>query len=80
VERKLKLIKTESVGEELQPALRPAPTKRALRIASLPPLTLAERFEAARFKALTTTKAARQARLRRMMAQLQDLDEVSPAA
>jgi hypothetical protein len=43
-------------------------------------LTPAECTEAARFKALTTVKAVRQARIRRMMVQLQELDEVSSAA
>jgi antitoxin (DNA-binding transcriptional repressor) of toxin-antitoxin stability system len=49
-------------------------------VASIVALTPAERTEAARFKALTAVKAARQARVGRMMIRLQDLDEVSSAA
>jgi hypothetical protein len=49
-------------------------------ISSSPTLTPAERAEAARFKALTAAKAARQAMLHRIMAELQELDEIEPAA
>lgn len=45
-----------------------------------PSLTSAERDEAARFKALTAAKAARQAMLHRIMSELQELDDIESAA
>ncbi|MCB0167146.1 MAG: hypothetical protein KDI79_23155 [Anaerolineae bacterium] len=54
---------------------QPKPSSKPLPI---PPfLTPAERIEGARFKVLTIERAARQARLRRMVARLQDLDHVA---
>jgi hypothetical protein len=50
------------------------------RLTSLPTLTPAERAEAARFRALTAAKAARQAMLHQIMAELQELDETESAA
>lgn len=47
-------------------------------LSSLPPyLTPAERVEGARFRVLTIERAARQARVRRMIAQLQDLENAA---
>jgi hypothetical protein len=43
-------------------------------------LTPAEAAEAARFRALTAARAARQAMLHRIMAEIAELDETSPAA
>ena len=43
-------------------------------------LTPAEMNEAARFRALTATRAARQAMLYRIMSEVEELDQVSPAA
>lgn len=48
--------------------------------AAVPALTPEERDEAARFKALTAAKAARQAMIHRIMSELQDLDEIGSAA
>ena len=48
--------------------------------ADQPTLTEAEAAEAARFKALVADRAARQAMLYRIMAELEELDEISPAA
>lgn len=42
-----------------------------------PCLTPAERVEGARFKGLTIERAARQARIRRLVARLQDLDNAA---
>jgi hypothetical protein len=86
--RILKVVKTESEDREQGSISRitspepkaPGGKARKRHASRFPPLTPAERAEAARFRALTTTKAAQQAKLRRMMAQLQDLDEISPAA
>ncbi len=63
----LKLIKSKKLTES--------------PISNLPsPISPAEQAEAARFRALTAAKAARQAMLRQIMAELQDFDEVSSAA
>lgn len=43
-------------------------------------LTPAEAEEVARFKALVAAKAARQAMLRQIMAELDELDDIPPAA
>jgi hypothetical protein len=69
-EIKLKLIK----NQKNQTAFISQPTSHI----SSP--TAAEQAEAARFKALTATKAARQAMLYRIMSELQDLDETQSAA
>jgi hypothetical protein len=45
-----------------------------------PTLTQAEAAEAARFRALIAARAARQAMLHRLIAELEELDEISPAA
>jgi hypothetical protein len=45
-----------------------------------PALTPGEMTEAARFKAMTAARAARQAMLHRIMADVFDLDQHSPAA
>jgi hypothetical protein len=79
-ETKLKLVKNQkrenkSIGKAT--ATNPRPS---LQIAALPTLTPAERAEAARFKALTSIKAARQAMLHRIMSELQELDETQSAA
>jgi hypothetical protein len=87
-ETKLKLIKAESTGEEQQSTSRitlpepkaPSGKARQRHVLQVPPLTPAEQAEVARFRVLTTARAVQQAKLRRMRAQLQDLDEISPAA
>jgi hypothetical protein len=75
-ETKLKLIKNQNtfVGK------RAEAKTRAPRVTAVPALTPEERAEAARFKALTAAKAARQAMLHRIMSELQELDEVESAA
>lgn len=64
-ETQLKLVKRKST---------------VIRKAAVPSLTPEERDEAARFKALTAAKAARQAMLHRIMSELQELDEIESAA
>jgi hypothetical protein len=64
-ETQLKLVKSKSVAKVK---------------AAAPGLTPEERDEAARFKALTAAKAARQAMLHRIMSELQELDEIESAA
>ena len=68
-EIKLKLIKNQKNQAPISHSTSP--------ISSLTP---AEQAEVARFKALTATKAARQAMLQRIMSELQDLDETQSAA
>ena len=64
--RKLKLVKSK---------------KEHMSVQQKPPvLTPAEMAEAARFKALTAARAARQAMLYRIMAEFEELDKSSPAA
>jgi hypothetical protein len=65
-ERKLKLVKSKN--------------GRTAEHQKLPVLTPAEMAEAARFKALTAARAARQAMLYRIMAEFEELDKSSPAA
>ncbi|MEW5956315.1 MAG: hypothetical protein AB1801_01230 [Chloroflexota bacterium] len=76
-ERKLKLVKTEKrmVGRRTK-AKQLAPRLVAAPVA----LTEAEAAEAARFRELVQARAARQAMLRRIIAELEDLDEMWPAA
>jgi hypothetical protein len=75
-ETKLKLIKNQnSLNSKRAEAQTHAP-----RIAAAPTLTPEENAEAARFKALTAAKAARQAMLHRIMSELQEVDEIEPAA
>ncbi|MCL4297480.1 MAG: hypothetical protein KJ077_17205 [Anaerolineae bacterium] len=75
-EAKLKLIKNQSTFS----GKRAASKTRAPRIVSAPVLTPEEHAEAVRFKALTAAKAARQAMLHRIMSELQEVDEIEPAA
>lgn len=68
-ERQLRLIKfeknrTQPLSQSRPPAL----------------LTAAEEAEAAYFRQLVEERAARQMMLQRIMAELSDLDEISPAA
>jgi hypothetical protein len=83
-ETKLKLVKNQkkqtlSNGNNADNHA-PRITHHASRPTPLPPLTPAERVEAARFRALTAAKAARQAMISRIMSELQELDEIHPAA
>lgn len=55
---------------------RRQPTPSSKRMPISPFLTPAERIEGARFKVLTIERAARQARIRQMVARLQDLENV----
>jgi hypothetical protein len=71
---KLKLIKSKPKVEKIQ-----NPNGHLSPIPNLS-LSIAEQAEAARFRALTADRAARQAMLRRIMAEIQDLDEVPSAA
>jgi hypothetical protein len=69
-QRKLKLVKYKN-GRTKQMRRRGA---------KAPVLTPDEAAEAARFKAMTAARAARQAMLRRIMAEVAALDENLPAA
>ena len=69
-QRKLKLLKYKN-GRTKQ--------KRGMS-AKAPALTPDEAAEAARFKAMTAARAARQAMIRRIMAEVAALDESLPAA
>ncbi len=64
--RKFKLLKSKN--------------ERAASYQKPPALTPAEMAEAARFKALTAARAARQAMLYRIMREFEELDKSSPAA
>lgn len=87
-QRKLKLIKRKK--EQTGPQRRLPETKPAIaqsrrpkaRIAKRqsPALTPAEAAEVARFKALTAARAARQAMIRQIMAELQETETRPPAA
>ncbi len=85
-ETKLKLVKNQKkqtlpISKAADQKTYPFPIPHSVsRIPSLPILTPAERAEAARFRALTAAKAARQAMLHQIMAELQDLDETESAA
>jgi hypothetical protein len=68
-ERQLKLIKFERNGT--QPLSQSQPPV---------PLTAAEQAEATYFRKLVEERAARQMMLHRIMAELSELDEISPAA
>ena len=70
-ERQLRLIKFERNGTQPQPLRQ-----------SQPPtvLTEAEEAEAVYFRRLVEERAARQMMLQQIMAELSDLDEISPAA
>ena len=81
-ETKLKLVKnqkkqTTSIIKAADKKFRPSHSSHPT---SSPTLTPAERAEAARFRALTAAKAARQAMLHQIMAELQELDEIESAA
>ncbi|MBI1879137.1 MAG: hypothetical protein HYR94_13105 [Chloroflexi bacterium] len=79
-ETKLKLVKTrKNISKAADTKTRPA-AQRVPPLTAVPSLSQAERAEAARFKALTAAKAARQAMLHRIMSELQELDESQPAA
>jgi hypothetical protein len=79
-QRKLKLVKNKNgrakqmgeIGKKQHGPKSPNPKD--------PALTPEEVAEAARFKAMTAARAARQAMLRRIMAEVAALDETSPAA
>lgn len=75
-ETKLKLIKNQNAftGKRVESKTH------APRITAAPALTPEEHAEAARFRALTAAKAARQAMLHRIMSELQEVDEIEPAA
>lgn len=81
-ETKLKLVKSRKkqtlISKVAEPKTRPS--RSAGQITALPALTPAERAEAARFRALTAAKAARQAMIHQIMSELQDLDETQSAA
>jgi hypothetical protein len=92
-ETKLKLVKnqkkqTTSISKAADKKTYPSQSRvrpmgishPTSHISSGPTLTPAERAEAARFKALTAAKAARQAMLHQIMAELQELDEIESAA
>ena len=92
-ETKLKLVKNQkkqilpiskAADQKTYPSPIPHPAARTRAKpplgTSLPTLTPAERAEAARFRALTAAKAARQAMLHQIMAELQELDETESAA
>ena len=68
-ERQLKLIKPYKNKPESM-VQRPKPV----------PLSPAEEVEAAYFRTMVEARAARQVMLERIMAELTDLDEISPAA
>jgi hypothetical protein len=81
-DRKLKLVKTTNGHAEQarKPigSLRPVSPRGRPKS---PPLSPAEAAEAARFRELTAARAAQQAIIRRIMAELEDLDDdVFPAA
>ena len=68
-ERQLRLIKFDRNGTQpLRQSQPPAP------------LSEAEEAEAAYFRQLVEERAARQMMLQRIMAELSELDEISPAA
>jgi hypothetical protein len=77
-ERKLKLIKVKNAGakhgsrvaKKRKPASRPSPDIQ----------NPAEAAEAARFRALTVARATQQAMIRRIMAELLEVDQAPPAA
>lgn len=81
-ETKLKLIKNQKkqAPSISKPAKKKVLASRRSPLAALATLTPAERAEAARFRALTADKAARQAMVHQIMAELQELDEIEPAA
>lgn len=83
-ERKLRLVNSDISGPALavdqQPVSVPAEAEEVEAEPAQPTLTEAEQVEAARFKALVKARAARQAMLRRIKAELDDLDEISSAA
>jgi hypothetical protein len=79
-QRKLKLVKHKN-GRTKQ--MRETGTKQHVPRSTnpkAPVLTPDEVTEAARFKAMTAARAARQAMIRRIMAEVAALDETSPAA
>lgn len=76
----LKLVKGKKNKSRPAGGIKPA-KRRARRVTPpVPELTPAEASEAARFRALIAAKAARQAMVRRIMAELESLDDISPAA
>ena len=84
-EKKLRLVKTQKSGLKRGhrgsgKQVQPAQILQLVTSDPQPRLTPAEQAEAARFRALTSARAARQARIHRMMLELQELDEASPAA
>jgi hypothetical protein len=81
-ETTLKLVKNQK--KQPPPISKAAEKKivvsRLSPLAAILSLTPAERAEAARFRALTADKAARQAMVHQIMAELQELDEIESAA
>ena len=77
-ERKLKLVKAKNAGvkrgsrttNKRNPASRPSPDIQ----------NPDEAVEAARFRALTVARAAQQAMIRRILAELLEVDQAPPAA
>lgn len=77
-ERRLKLIKAKNA-----PVKRSSRTMSKRKPASRPSPDVqnpAEAAEAARFRALTVARAAQQAMIRRIMAELLEVDQAPPAA
>jgi hypothetical protein len=77
-ETKLKLVKNQALSDSK--VADNQSSRLTPHVSRLPPLTPEERAEAARFRALTAAKAARQAMLHRIMSELQELDEAQSAA
>lgn len=79
-EHTLKVVKNNRQTGRVNRATARGAHKPGLKLHSGPGLTPAEAAEAARFRAMIAARAARQAMLHRIMSELQELDEVSPAA
>ncbi len=76
----LKLVKLKKKRGKIVAANNRRKRDQALKSQEGPALTPAEESEAERFKALTAAKAAQQAMLRRIMAEISSMDDISPAA
>jgi hypothetical protein len=77
-ERKLKLIKAKNAGVKRGPQ---ATSKRKPASDPSPDIQNPdEAAEAARFRALTVARAAQQAMIRRILAELLEVDQAPPAA
>lgn len=79
-EEKLKLIKAKKRRAVEAHKADGKQTNASESRKQLPPITEAEAAEIARFKALTAVRAARQAMVRRIIAELEELDKALPAA